>query len=113
MKVVYVAGPYRGETESDVVRNIRAAEAVAIRIWKMGHAAICPHKNTALFGGLCPDDVWLKGDLEILSRCDELILCVGWEKSKGTADEIQLAKSLGIPVFYTLEAWEKARGCSG
>ena len=68
MKIVYVAGPYRGPTESDVVRNIRNAEAVAQRIWQGNHPALCPHKNTALFGGLCPDEVWLKGDLEMLRQ---------------------------------------------
>lgn len=105
MKVVYVAGPYRGQCESDIVQNIRNAEAIAIRIWQAGHVALCPHKNTALFGGLCPDEVWLKGDLEMLKRCDEIVLCCGWQNSSGTQAEIELARKLSVPVYETIEDW--------
>ena len=108
MKVVYVAGPYRGKHESDVVRNIRNAEAVAIRIWQAGHCALCPHKNTALFGGLADDSVWLAGDIEMLKRCDEMVLARGWENSTGTLREIEVCKSEGIPYYTSIEAWEKA-----
>lgn len=106
MKIVYVAGPYRGKTESDVVRNIRNAEAVAIRIWQAGHIALCPHKNTALFGGLCHDGVWLKGDLEMLKRCDELVLVDGWPGSPGTLQEVDIAVENNIPIFKSIGEWE-------
>ena len=59
MKVAFISGPYRGKTESDVVANIRHAEKYALKYWQLGYAVICPHKNTALFGGLAPDEVWL------------------------------------------------------
>lgn len=57
MKVVYVAGPYRGPSEWAVKCNIEAAERVAIALWQQGYAVICPHKNTAFFGGAAPDEV--------------------------------------------------------
>lgn len=99
MKVYYVAGPYRADSERGVVENIRNAEAVAIQIWKTGHAALCPHKNTALFGGICPDEIWLSGGLELLRRCDGMVLVPGWEGSEGTKAEMQLAFDLGLPVM--------------
>ena len=40
MKVVYVAGPYRADTEYEVLLNIQAAERLALQIWKAG-AALC------------------------------------------------------------------------
>lgn len=99
MKLAYVAGPYRADSESGVVANIRAAEEVAIELWKHGYAVICPHKNTALFGGLCPDEVWLKGDLVMLERCDLVVLVPGWERSSGTKAEFVHAHERGIPVY--------------
>jgi len=99
MKLAYVAGPYRASTESGVVANIRAAEAVAVDLWQKGYAVICPHKNTALFGGLAPDDVWLKGDLVMMERCDFVVLVPGWQFSSGTQAEVKRARERGIPVY--------------
>jgi hypothetical protein len=99
MRVAYVAGPYRGPTESAVVQNIRNAEAVAIELWCMGFAVVCPHKNTALLGGAIPDETVLAGDLEIMARCDLVVLVPGWEKSTGTMDEVKEACQIKMPVY--------------
>jgi len=102
MKVIYVAGPYRAKTEYQVQENIRQAESCALDIWDAGAAAICPHKNTSGFGGYhnLPDDIWLNGDLEIIKRCDALVVLPNYEKSEGTLQEIKLAESINLPVFY-------------
>ena len=99
MKLVYIAGPYRAEHESEVVKNIRLAEELAIQVWRFGAVAICPHKNTALFGGLCPDETWLKGDLEIIRRCDALLMTPNWRRSEGARIERETAEALGLPIF--------------
>lgn len=102
--VAYVAGPYRSTTEWGLEHNIRSAENVAINLWSMGYAVICPHKNTANFGGVrcLPDQVWLDGDLSILSRCDLLVAVPGWERSKGTVEELNFAVEHDIPILF----WE-------
>ena len=100
MKLAFISGPYRADTIAGVVRNIRNAEAVAIEYWQKGYAVICPHKNSSLLDGLADDSVWLEGDLEILSRCDLIVLVPGWEKSEGVKAEIEEAKKLGIPIEY-------------
>jgi hypothetical protein len=100
LKLAYIAGPYRANTPRGIVENIRKAEAVAIRYWKIGYAVICPHKNTALFDGLMPDAVWIEGDQEILSRCDVIVFCSGWEASHGCQLEMQLAQRLGKTIFF-------------
>lgn len=100
MKVAYIAGPYRASTPRGILENIRRAEAVAIKVWQSGDAAICPHMNTRLFDGLAPDSVWLDGDLEILKRCDYVVMVPGWETSSGSREEKRLAESLGMVVIY-------------
>lgn len=101
MKVAYVAGPYRNEWHYHVVQNIRHAEAQAIRLWQAGYAVICPHMNTALLTQpTIPDEQFLKGELELLKRCDCLCVMPGWEKSSGTKDEIKFALNHDIQIFY-------------
>ena len=69
MKIVYVCGPYRAPTEYGVLLNIQKAAQIAIEVWRSGAVCICPHKNTAFFGGAVPDSFWLEGDKEIVRRC--------------------------------------------
>lgn len=103
MRVIYVAGPYRGADSWEVERNIRRAEELAFEVWRMGLAALCPHMNTRHFDRALPDQVWLDGDLELLRRCDGLILTADWERSAGTITEVARARSLGLPVFLSLD----------
>ena len=107
MKVVYVAGPYRAASEWRVLQNIRRAEAVALEVWRMGAACVCPHKNTAFFGGAAEDRVWLEGDLELIRRSDAVIVTSDWQESIGARGEVELAKSLGIPVFESIAELRK------
>lgn len=100
MKVVYIAGPFRGRSSWVIEENIRRAESLALDVWRAGCAAICPHANTRFFQGECPDKLWLDGDLEILRRCDAVVMTRDWDKSTGAACERDTAKRLGIPVFY-------------
>ena len=103
MKVIYIAGPYRDTRGEWWVReNIRNAEVAALAVWEAGGVALCPHLNTAFFGG-CPgttDEMWLKGDLELLRRCDAVYARPGWTRSKGSVGEIKHAEFLNKPVFF-------------
>lgn len=103
MKVVYIASPYRSSTIRGTVENIRRAETVAIKYWKLGYAVICPHLNTALFDGILPDRIWILGDLEILTRCDVVVFCEGWSKSPGCNTEMYLAKDLDKEIIFDKE----------
>jgi len=100
MKVIYIAGAYRNGSEWGLVENIRHAEREAIKLWQNGYAVICPHKNTAHFGGLCPDGVWLDGDIEILKRCDVIYMLSNWQSSVGAKRELEVAIENGLEVRY-------------
>ena len=99
LPVLYVAGPYRATTERQVELNIRAAEAIGLEVWQAGAVALVPHMNTRMFGGACPDEVWLTGDLELLRRCDGVVVTPDWERSTGARAEVEAAKRWGMPVF--------------
>lgn len=99
MKVFYIAGPYRANNPREILENIRAAEAVAIKIWEAGHIALCPHLNSRFMDGICDDSVFLEGAIELMKRCDGIALVPGWEKSKGTLAEVEIARKLNIPIY--------------
>ncbi len=103
MKVIYIAGRYRDERGEYYVRcNIREAERAALFVWMNGGVAMCPHKNTAGLGGAfgIPDETWLKGDLELIKRCDAIWMLPGWESSTGARGELDYARECGIPELY-------------
>jgi len=106
MKVAYIAGKYRAKTEWEVQQNIRNAEAVALEYWRQDFAVICPHKNCAFLGGACDDSVWLNGDLEILKRCDIIVMLEGWEQSEGACHERAVAIEHGKEIVYRVTTTE-------
>jgi len=110
MKVVYVAGKYSDKTLHAQLDNIRAAEDIAIELWGNDIAALCPHKNTALFDDVATWDVFMEGSYEMLKRCDAAIMVNNWTFSKGAQLEHTFAKENDIPVFYKTEQvieWNK------
>jgi hypothetical protein len=107
MKLVYVAGPFRGPNAWAIENNIRRAEALALRVWEAGAVAICPHANTRFFQHVGPDERWLNGDLVILGRCDAVIFTHDWKRSKGALAEYEYARHRGLPCFYSIGGLKK------
>lgn len=105
MKVVYVAGPFRGQTPWDVECNIRKAEEVAFEVARLGAMPLCPHTMTRYFDRQCTDEFWLEGTLELLRRCDAILLLEGWEASVGSRGELQEAQRLNLPIFFKVDTW--------
>ena len=99
MKVVYIAGKYRGKTPWEVEQNIRAAEDVGAKVIAAGHMPLIPHANTRHMEGLADDAFFLAGTMELLRRCDAVVLVPGWSTSVGAKAEVVEAQRLDLPVF--------------
>jgi len=109
MKVIYVAGKYLGECDWDTYNNIHHARLAAHKLWSEGWAVICPHANTAFFGGVGEKDrdnpdgdwmKWLRGDLEMIARCDAIYMLDNWKDSKGAKMELKEATRLKKEILY-------------
>lgn len=106
MPVAYVAGPYRSATREGVELNIQSARQVGLQVCRKGWSPIVPHTNTGHLDAVDPsigDDFWLASTMELLRRCDAVVLCAGWQASSGTLAEINVAKSMDIPVYNSAD----------
>jgi len=111
MKLVYIAGPYRATTRWEEEQNCRRAEEAGHEVVELGAYPVIPHANTRpYFGDAQPSDFWLEGTLELMRRCDAVVLLPGWENSQGACAESDEAISVGIPIFPSmseLKSWFK------
>ena len=98
--LVYVAGPLH--TSGIELENVRRALQVAERIVAIGHVPFVPHL-TSFWHLVFPHerDYWLQLDNAVLSRCDMIYRMRG--ESHGADAEVELAKTMGMRVYY--ETW--------
>lgn len=107
--IVYLAGPYRGKSKNKIINwlqrqiNIHRARQAAKKLWAAGHTTLCPHLNTANFDGIAPDEVFLKGAISLMRRCDCIVLLPRWWRSKGTRDEVDQMMRDGKPIYFSVD----------
>jgi hypothetical protein len=96
--IIYLSGCYSGNIDE----NILAARKIAIELWERGYTVLTPHLNTIHFEKdcKCKYEDYIKGDLELLARCDVLVLMPNWIDSNGAKEEKEYARSLGMPIYY-------------
>lgn len=102
MKLVYVAGPFSAHNDIEIEANIVEAERIGEMVRQVGAFPVIPHANGRNFKHLGTYEFWIEGTLELMRRCDAVMLVPGHERSDGTQGEIREARRLGLPVFEAL-----------
>ena len=103
MKLVYIAGKYTGKTMMETKRNILLAEEAAIYVLKQGNYPVTPHLNTALFEFHCPEikeKFWYDATLDLLERCDAILMLPLWQDSHGARGEYMKAIELKLLISF-------------
>jgi len=102
--VIYISGPYSGNIDA----NIQKARELAIKTWEAGYMVFTPHLNTFHFERdcKCAYEDYINGDIEMVNRCNAMLMTDNWKDSKGAITEHDYAKGYGIPVFYSLKEME-------
>lgn len=111
--MILIAGPYRSGTNDDpelIQQNLDKLEAVCLPIFEKGHLpmigewAALPLMKLAGFKKI-GDEVWNRMQYPVshalLRKCDAIFRIEG--DSKGTDQDVAIAKSLGLPVYYSLD----------
>ena len=109
MKLIYIAGPFRGATQWDIEINVHEAALGGMKVAEAGGVPVIPHTMYRAWNGTLDDQFWLDATREILRRCDGLALLAGWDWSAGARAEREEAVALGMPIIELantlLEEW--------
>jgi hypothetical protein len=117
MKRVFVSGAItptgKGNHALEFLSNIRKGIRLTVELIRLGYAVYCPFTDFLYWfclegGEEIPVKMIYKADLAMLERMDALLLVPSWQESTGVAGELDLANSLGIPVFESVEKLVKA-----
>jgi len=101
MILSYIAGRFSAPTRELVEANIAAAEGLGLFLASRGYYPVIPHSSTGHpgFEHIGSYEFYIEGTLELMRRCDCVVLVPGWESSRGARGEVEEAERLGIPVF--------------
>ena len=109
--LVYVAGPFAGPTNYDVQQNVARAESVGLTIARHGALPVIPHTMNRNFFGQLDETFWLGGVIELMRRCDAMVLVADWPRSKGATIEHNIAADIGMPIFHgEIDEWPDRLG---
>jgi hypothetical protein len=105
MIIVYISSPY---TKGDQAVNVRKQLETTDILMDLGYGTITP-LYTHFQHMFNPRDYeeWLKLDMELVNRSDVVLRLPG--ESSGADREVAHAKSLEIPVVYSIEELKMTR----
>ena len=106
---IYVAGPYSGDAQGNTDRAID----VGNRLINVGFNVYVPHLSHYMHARQQRHyEDWMRIDFDWITRCDALYRMPG--DSSGGDREVEFAKKMHIPVFYSVEAlFERFRSFIG
>lgn len=90
---VYISLPITGK---DIKAQRERAAALADALASAGHEPVNPLANGLPYEA--PRAEHMRKDLRLLLRCNAMVLCEGWEHSRGCLLERQVAAQCGIAV---------------
>ena len=100
--LVYLASPYAHLSARVREARLEAARFVCGELVNEGKIVMSPlvYLGELAAKGVHPPQGWFAFDLQLLARCDELLVLQlpGWEDSRGLLVEIAGAQTKGIPV---------------
>lgn len=102
MKLIYIAGPYSAPAAAARLRNVQEAREVADlinRVYGDLACAVVPHFLSAGIEDSLSPERWYAATLEVLRRCDAVVLTARWAESTGAREERAEAYRRGMPVF--------------
>lgn len=104
--VIYLASPYSHPDAAVREENFRKVSKFAAKMNAEGLVTFSPitYGHTLVQFRQMPTDweFWQNFCFKLLIKCDKLTVLMidGWEKSRGVAEELSIARDHGIPIEY-------------
>jgi nucleoside 2-deoxyribosyltransferase len=96
----YLAGPMTGLPDF----NYPAFEQAFVRLSGMGYQVASPHYDfrdwTEEQRAAEPPATFIKAGMLLLLSCDAVVVLSGWQHSRGTMLELQVATACKMPIYY-------------
>jgi len=101
---IYVAGTYSSDNVISILKNIREGIKISAKILKLGHSPFCPFLDHqfSFYEDFTVEDMY-RYSIDWLRISEAIFVMPNSDNSKGTQKEIEIAKEMGIPIFYNLE----------
>ena len=100
--LIYLASPYAHLSAAVREARLEAVRFVCGEMVNRGKIVMSPlvYLGELAYKGVHPPQGWYAFDLQLLARCDELVVLQlpGWEDSRGVLVEIAGAQTKGMPV---------------
>jgi hypothetical protein len=105
IETLFLAGAYWSSDPNAIDKNIQLAEQYSIELWNRGYKVVSPHLNTRNFEvkAKAGEEAYKELDMRILQCCDAVFALPNWKESAGAGAEIDEAKRLWKPIFYSLD----------
>lgn len=103
MRLIYVAGKFRAPTVWEIQKNVHKAEELGHQVALAGFMPIIPHANSRFFHDILDEQFWIDGTLELMRRCDGVIMVDNWKDSEGARGEREEALRLALPNFNSID----------
>lgn len=101
----YLSAPMSAPDALTRTFHALAAKRISHELWEAEILHYCPHANSPAIGSTDVGyESWMAMDLEVLRRCDFIIMAGNWTESPGCRRELAMAMHLGKPVVYSVEA---------
>lgn len=92
----YLSGPMSGIPEY----NFPAFTKACADLRAKGLTILSPHEKPGEGDPHKPYEQYLREDIELLAKCQALILLPGWPRSTGARMELEIALSLKLPIYF-------------
>lgn len=119
-RTVYLAGPMTGRASF----NAEGFNQARIYAAQQGLTPVSPQDTDPAHDGPCPPgepqttavgshpwQCWVKAGLQVMLRCDEVLLLPGWFASRGASLEARVALDVGLPLRPMPDRLRVFAGC--
>lgn len=111
--MILIAGPYRSGTNNDldlIQKNMDKLEANALPIFRKGHIPmigewvanpLIKHAGSKEIGDEIFQEIQYPIAHRLITKCDAILRIEG--ASKGADQDVEVAKKLGLKIYYSLD----------